>query len=372
MKEPFTIDIVIVAFNEEAEIANCLEGIRGQGTHFRSRVFVQVDEKTTDRTISIARQLGAEVELASGSVADLRNSAVALGSGQFVVFLDAHCVPRRNWLVELVRKIVSTGAAAVQGRILYKYKHPLHPRWEAGTLSGGQNSFHHQTYAWLKSGNLICRRDAFLSVGGFDGSCKSLEDVDLSWRLLASGQPLAFAPLAVVEHRDRSTFLERMKRWVRYGYGSALLGKRFKTPTVGLSSVKSLESLLYWLGAMAGTLCGRLAPGLLAPRWAEIPWSEHRRMRLRRDWCWWFAPATESGRQDEVVLTDGETRLVLDPTGAKFWCSLMKGKSPGQIVEVFCRKTRVEESVVKHDLLQLLQQLERNGVVVEVSKNEDR
>jgi glycosyltransferase involved in cell wall biosynthesis len=50
------VDLIILTYNEEANLAHCLESVRGLARH----VFV-VDSGSTDRTVDIARRYGAEV-----------------------------------------------------------------------------------------------------------------------------------------------------------------------------------------------------------------------------------------------------------------------------------------------------------------------
>jgi hypothetical protein len=55
-------------------------------------------------------------------------------------------------------------------------------------------------------GNMLVKRQRFLDAGGFDPAYFAYyEDVDLGWRLLASGQRLLAAPRAVVHHRSGAT-----------------------------------------------------------------------------------------------------------------------------------------------------------------------
>jgi hypothetical protein len=55
-------------------------------------------------------------------------------------------------------------------------------------------------------GNMIVRRDAFLSIGGFDDDYFAyLEDVDFGWRAWLAGNRVLYAPDAVVRHASSAT-----------------------------------------------------------------------------------------------------------------------------------------------------------------------
>jgi hypothetical protein len=78
--------------------------------------------------------------------------------------------------------------------------------------------------AWLPSACLIARTDALGS--GFDRHLRVGEDVDLVWRLVATGHVVRYAPELTAGHDVRSTIRGWLGRKVVYGTGSAALGLR--------------------------------------------------------------------------------------------------------------------------------------------------
>lgn len=80
--------VIIPAYNAEDFIARAIESVKGQ-TRPVDEIFVAVDG-STDRTVEIARSLGANVlELPRGNVSIARNAAVRASTGDVLLFLDA-------------------------------------------------------------------------------------------------------------------------------------------------------------------------------------------------------------------------------------------------------------------------------------------
>ncbi len=145
----------------------------------------------------------------------------AAAEADLVAFLNNDTRPRPEWLGELVAALATAPAdvAAVSGCIL---------DWEGERLDFGRGVVTFDGHAFQLDyrrplatarlpvageelpfacgGNLLVRRESFLAAGGFDASYFAYyEDVDLGWRLWASGQRVLAAPRAVVHHRSGAT-----------------------------------------------------------------------------------------------------------------------------------------------------------------------
>ena len=86
---PQSLSVVIIAHNEEANIARTLESVLPLVKATNGEIIV-VDSGSTDRTIEIARAHGAKVftEAWKGYAAQ-KNSAIAKASGDWIMSLDA-------------------------------------------------------------------------------------------------------------------------------------------------------------------------------------------------------------------------------------------------------------------------------------------
>ena len=156
-----------------------------------------------------------------GFAAGIDRLVTAAADADLVAFLNNDTRPRPEWLGELVAALAGAApeVAAVSGCIL---------DWEGERLDFGRGVVTFDGHAFQLDyrrplgaarmpaageelpfacgGNLLVRRDRFLAAGGFDPSYFAYyEDVDLGWRLRASGQRILAAPRAVVHHRSGAT-----------------------------------------------------------------------------------------------------------------------------------------------------------------------
>jgi glycosyltransferase involved in cell wall biosynthesis len=83
------LSIVIITFNEEANLARTLESVKPLVADGKGEIIV-VDSRSTDRTVEIAKSLGAKVfvEEWKGYAAQ-KNSAIDKATGQWILSLDA-------------------------------------------------------------------------------------------------------------------------------------------------------------------------------------------------------------------------------------------------------------------------------------------
>jgi GT2 family glycosyltransferase len=174
---------------------------------WRSRAQPRVHVVRSDRNLGFAAGVNRLVEAAADA--------------ELVAFLNNDTRPRREWLGELVGPLAAAppDVAAVSGCIL---------DWEGERLDFGRGVVTFDGHAFQLDyrrplararvpkageelpfacgGNLLVRRDRFLAAGGFDAAYFAYyEDVDLGWRLWASGQRVLAAPAAVVHHRSGAT-----------------------------------------------------------------------------------------------------------------------------------------------------------------------
>src|SRR6201981_677897 len=83
------LSVVIITFNEEANIGRTLESVKPLVADGKGEVIV-VDSGSTDRTVEIARSFGAKifVEEWKGYAAQ-KNSAIEKATGDWILSLDA-------------------------------------------------------------------------------------------------------------------------------------------------------------------------------------------------------------------------------------------------------------------------------------------
>ena len=177
------ISVIIPAFNEASYIPGTLESIRRASERLRSRVDVDVevivvDNNSTDETATVAEDMGATVvrEPVQG-IGRARNRGASVAEGDVLVFVDAD-VTVPTTLLEAIHEATSDHAC-LGGGVEVEYRPQrlvmrLYLRcWQQLVRLTGM----------VQGATQFCRRSAFESAGGYDGSVRIGEDVDFFWSL---------------------------------------------------------------------------------------------------------------------------------------------------------------------------------------------
>ena len=118
------ISVVIPAHNEESFIGSVLKALNNQSIPRNEYEIIVIDNNSTDKTIEVAKQLGADKiikELRQGTNI-ARQRGVEASKGEIVAFLDADCVPPSSWLENIIKNLEVSNAVAVSGPYDYGYK----------------------------------------------------------------------------------------------------------------------------------------------------------------------------------------------------------------------------------------------------------
>lgn len=123
-----------------------------------------------------------------------RNQGVARASGDFLAFIDAHTLVKKDFLAAMEKTLVERRSDAVQPALEFvdasgHLGRRLQNIWNIQTSASG-HSFHNtfgQAFPSLDTSALFMRKHAFLEVGGFDTRFDRFEDRNLGQRLLRQG-----------------------------------------------------------------------------------------------------------------------------------------------------------------------------------------
>lgn len=80
--------------------------------------------------------------------------------------------------------------------------------------------------SYLPATVLVCNVQLLRNAGGFDGSIRIGEDVDLVWRLIENGINCRYVPSIECPHTPRSSMRKMLKQRFDYGTSAALLDQR--------------------------------------------------------------------------------------------------------------------------------------------------
>lgn len=196
------VAFVIPVRNDADRLRTCLRGLLASAGDTPHDLLV-MDHGSTDDTATVARDLGARVvTVRGGNVAALRNAGAAATTAPFIAFIDADNEVGCEWTV--------AGLSAVGdgvGMAGAAYRAPSPGTWVQRTYDAlRRHATRVEPTEWLAAGNMLVRREAFLTAGGFDDTLETCEDVDLCNRIAQAGwQVLAVPGMTSVHHGDPET-----------------------------------------------------------------------------------------------------------------------------------------------------------------------
>lgn len=180
------LSIVIPAFNEERMIARCLrsvtDALAAQSAPGVTSEIIVADNNSTDNTAALAKQAGALVVFEPiNQIGRARNTGAAVATGDWLLFLDADSTLSPELLGDILHVInsetyVGCGSTLSMSGLPW-WAHAILRFWTQLSV----------LLRWAAGALLVCRRDAFVEVGGFSQELYALEEIDLSKRLCKWG-----------------------------------------------------------------------------------------------------------------------------------------------------------------------------------------
>jgi glycosyltransferase involved in cell wall biosynthesis len=222
------VSVVIPARNAASCLSRVL-GALGLQTAPRSRFeVVVVDDASTDDTSGVVRASGIARLVAlreRRGVAAARNLGAADSRGALLAFLDADCVPGREWVERGIAELAREETDLLAGHIDME----TGGRPSVVDLLAIGHDFDQQRYAaegFSAGGNLWVRRAVFEELGGFRGDLLyGDEDREFALRARARGASLRYVPSVVVAHPPRGA-VELARRSYRMAAARGRAGQR--------------------------------------------------------------------------------------------------------------------------------------------------
>lgn len=178
MQKPF-ISVVIPAYNEEAEIKNCLDSLKAQELDQKDFEVVVVDNASTDKTAQIIKRYPFKYTYEpKRSVVVARQTGVDKSRGEIIVSADADTIYPKNWLWQIKKDFANNPKlVAVVGWIYYRGTPTL---FNLSTALGQEiNLFlskHFKKFPLAFAANFAFRRDALAAIGGYPAHLPELGD----------------------------------------------------------------------------------------------------------------------------------------------------------------------------------------------------
>ncbi|MDL2323561.1 glycosyltransferase [Ruminococcaceae bacterium OttesenSCG-928-A16] len=222
-------DIVLVLYNSTGWLPGCIAALAGAQYNTSQLNIVLVDNASTDDTLKVAEELGQKYPVFGGytiyqnkknkGFGAACNFGAAQGSAPYLFFLNVDTEVEPDVFTELDKGILQNpGAGGFECRQLpYELGHHINPV----TLET----------PWASGAAFVLPRAVFKKVGGFDPHIfMYCEDVDLSWRVWATGRPLLYLPHAVVNHyvlKRESSGTSELREYAGTQLGKLLLAYKY-------------------------------------------------------------------------------------------------------------------------------------------------
>ena len=205
------VAVIVPALEEEL----CIGPAHASASEADERIVA--DGGSSDGTCRIAAASGARVMVAPRGRARQMNAAAALTDADALVFLHADCRLPAGALAQVRESLGRSGVVggAFQKRFASRRALLRHVRWRGRLWWALGCAFGDQA--------LFVRREAFLSLGGFDESAAA-EDLDLFIRLGALGRRVLLKDEVEVSARrlESAGILRTWVSWWRVGIAQAV------------------------------------------------------------------------------------------------------------------------------------------------------
>lgn len=210
-----TASVVIRCYNEEEHIGGVVEAVKAQD--FSDAEIIAVDSGSTDGTLEILKEHDVtivQIPKESFSFGRSLNLGCATATGEFLVFLSAHCYPTdHSWLGNLLAGFVDPEVAAVYGRqravaTSAFSEHQVLKRWFPDETLPRQDG------PFLNNANCAVRRSVWEQFP-YDEDLPGLEDVAWATTVRGAGWWIGYRADATVHHVHDETRSQTRNRYQR-------------------------------------------------------------------------------------------------------------------------------------------------------------
>lgn len=234
-----SVSVVVCTKNRERQLTNCLDALCAQ-EYPRFEIVVVDNTDGSPGVAEIVNGLDASVPVRlvvepESGLSRARNRGASVSQGSVVAYIDDDARPADHWITELAAGYVDNPqAASVNGSIFpgaieteaqelfFQYGGHSKGRGFAPQVidpsKPGSQSPLYPLPPLGAGGNMSVRRDALLSVGGFDEAlgagtpASGGEETGLFTQLLLAGYTIVYWPSALAWHADRAEFADLVKQ----------------------------------------------------------------------------------------------------------------------------------------------------------------
>ena len=220
------VSVIVPIYNGDRDLPELIERLKKQTYPVENVEYLLVNNNSRDRTAEILENVAkknnnfhhlTQKKIQSSYAA--RNLGIRQAKNDILVFTDADCRPKSNWIEEIVRPFIKPEVGIVVGEVVaLPGKSLLEKYADRNQLMSQKFLLEHSFLPYGQTANIAIRKQAFIEAGLFRPYLTTGGDADICWRIQKEGKwQLEFAPDAIIEHRHRSTFKNFRSQFRRYG-----------------------------------------------------------------------------------------------------------------------------------------------------------
>lgn len=272
--------VIVPVYNGATTIERCLNALAEQTMAPERYEIVVVNDGSVDNTAGVITAWAQAhpqircrlVDQKNQGPAAARNHGAQVAQSDLLLFTDADCAPRPDWIAVMGAAFADESVIGAKGAYLTQQQ-GLAPRFVQAEYEDRYDRMRDQPQIdFIDTYSAGYRREIFLANGGFDTTftTASVEDQEFSFRLAQKGYRLIFVPEARVYHLHDDDLREYGRRKYYIGYWKALLARWHPERLVQDSHTPQvLKIQILLLGAMVGLL----PLALLGMLWAPLQWA---------------------------------------------------------------------------------------------------
>ena len=251
---PVHASIVVPTFNGKSrQLEECLLALKHQKTRHAFEIIV-VDDGSTDQTHELVNRL-CEIQRfqqCRQGPAAARNLGIRKALGEIVLFIDDDCIPEPDWLEAMLQPFSDNSVVGVKGIYLSQQNELIAQFVQLEYEEKYDRMETFEKIDLVDTYSAAFRKEVLIREGGFDVSYRvpSVEDRELSLRLIEKGYKLVFQPAAKVWHAHPKTISEYFLKKFKNGYWAAQLLKNYPRIIRGTSDTPFSQKLQLGLAGM--------------------------------------------------------------------------------------------------------------------------
>ncbi|MFQ5707308.1 MAG: glycosyltransferase [bacterium] len=223
----FRISVIVLTYNDFAEISGCIQNIISQKCSFNYEIIV-IDSNSSDGTAEIVQDYPVKfisIHPHQFHHAITRNFAATIANGDIIIYMNGHTIPcNSTWIANIEREFRDPEVAIVYGKQIPAEDASIERIFTLKQMYGDKRivktkkDIHRLGYSLyqISTVNAAIRRSILLKIP-FPPSVPVFEDVALAKEIIDHGYRIIYSPDAAVFHSDEYTIANHFKRYFDIG-----------------------------------------------------------------------------------------------------------------------------------------------------------